>query len=192
VGIVAAAGGVNTIAEFVGNLKICLEWLLHRVSTKPDCLGSDRRLANLKDILEPIAKDRNGRMTIVPITINGPVNNLSITINTLESEAAQNAIGREREALEAPVARHHEKVLLRWYQTRNDPGSTTGDKSIVESLADWPVKTIFLAESVKVRMLEMEENFFRRAFVVDLIVETIKGKPGLYKIVAIHDTVELS
>ena len=53
------------------------------------------------------------------------------------------------------------------------------------------VKTIFLGPHLKDRMLRMEENFFRRAFLVDVHVDTIKGRPALYKIAAIHDTVEI-
>lgn len=188
--LVALGDNFNTVVDFARNLRACLDWFLRKEGDRPQATQERQRMKNMYSILEPVAKDRGSQMVVAPV-INGKVGNLTINVLSLDSNAAQNEITRETELLREPVKGFHEKVLLRWYQTRNDTSTATGDKAIIEALAERPVKTVFLGESGKARMLNMEENFFRRAFLVDVQVDTICGKPALYKITAVHDTVDL-
>jgi hypothetical protein len=139
-----------------------------------------------------VAKDRNGCLIIAPVEIKGDGNNVSVNVTTVYANAGQNAADGVIDQMREPCTAMHEKVLLRWFQTRNDPAAKTGDMAIVENVCEEPVKTLFLSESTKVRMLGMEENIYRKAFVVDLKVETLRGRPRLYVIHTIHDTVELA
>ena len=97
---------------------------------------------------------------------------------------------REINLLDTPATGLHEKVLLYWYQARGDLKSRTGDRAIIESISSSSVKTICANEMIKSQMILNNENPFKEAFVVDVIVETIKGKPALYKVVALHDKLE--
>jgi hypothetical protein len=190
--LVAMGGDINTIVEFGKHIKACLDYLLKKTPQKPSSFKEARRLQNLSDILEPIAKDPNATMTIRPMVININGANSNVVVQTMESNAAQNEIGREISQIKKPVKGFEEKVLLRWYQTRNDAKSKIGDKGIVESITGRPVKTIFSGDSLKNQMLQMDDNFYRRAFLVDIQIDTINGRPALYKIIAIHDTIDIS
>ena len=175
----------NTVIEFCGYLKTAYDYFTGKRREKP--LLEKANFNNLSNIIEPIAKDNGSQINITgTINFNAPV---TLNINSLEANAAQNALQREIAALREPSTGIHEKVLLYWYQARNDPTSQKGDRSIIESVYPSSVKTVFATESVKAKMIYGEENPFKYAFVVDVAVETINGRPALYKIIAVYDKI---
>lgn len=111
-------------------------------------------------------------------------------MNSLEANAAQNAIQREQLRLREPSARAHEKVLMYWWQARNDITGHAGDKAKIESIYDCPVKTLFMDDSIKSAILLDEPYPFKKAFIIDVVVETIEGKPMLYKITRFHEAID--
>jgi hypothetical protein len=176
-----------TILDFACYLKNAFHLMLGKELTKPDELKLQKpNYENLTAVLEPVAKDKDG-----VISINSTFENhapVTIQINYLEANAIQNAGRRAIEHLRAPSTGFHEKVLLYWYQARNDKKSQKGDRAIIESISPTPAKTIFVSEGVKGKMLLGANNPFKRAFIVDVAVETIDGKPALYKILDVHDS----
>jgi hypothetical protein len=174
-----------TILDFSVYLKGAYDFLLGKIQHKPKLQKPNYE--NLIKILEPVAKDRQGKIIIDSCFRNHtPVN---IQINYIEANAAQNSAHREIAELKTPATGVQEKVLLYWYQARNDQRSQTGDRAIIESISDAPVKTIFISEGTKGKMLLGSNNPFKRAFVVDVMVETIDGKPALYRITDVHDSI---
>lgn len=182
----------NLLADFSANLKNILAWACGSRTKEPPEASDLQTLTHIEAILAPLVKDRGSSMTLGPVVNNAPVENQTIIVNHIAAtQGSEYAADRKRE-IEEPAKKIHEKVLLRWYQTRNDPGSTVGDSAIVETIQNKHVKTVFMAESVKARMLAIESNIYHRGFLVDLRVESVKGRPKLYVIMAIHDeTVDL-
>jgi hypothetical protein len=176
----------NEIVEFTKHLKRCYDYLLARNQEKPANLEK-ADLVNLSKIVEPIAKDNGAQINIATAHFHSPV---QITINSLEANAAQNRIKREIELLQEPVTGVHEKVLLYWYQARNDPKSQAGDRAIIESISRSSVKAVFANESVKARMLLADDNPFTHAYVTDVAVETVKDRPALYRILNVHEKLD--
>jgi len=119
--------------------------------------------------------------------VHGP---LVLHVDSQRANAIQNKARREIEALAEPSKGLHEKVLLRWYQARGVAESKAGDRAIIESISSLPVKTICANDVIKMQMILEEGNPFREAYIVDVMVDTIRGKPALYKILAIHDKFE--
>jgi hypothetical protein len=149
---------------------------------KPDI---DRRtLQNLSSIVEPVAKDTGSQLNIG--TNHGAV---FLTINSSEANHSQNTIRRLLADDKSATTGYHEKVLLYWHQARNDPRSGAGDRGIIESISDAPVKVICINERIKQQMVLDKKNPFREAYIVDVAVETIKGKPAVYKVMALHDKI---
>lgn len=180
------AENANTIIGFSSYLKSAYDYLTGK---SPDKLQFEKgNYQNLSSIIEPIAKDKGSQINC-NTTINGNVQ-VTINLNSLEANAAQNIAKREIDALAEPITGVHNKVLLYWYQARNDLRSTTGDKAIIESLNSNPVKVIFDNETLKQKMLSDPENIFVHAYVVDVSVETIKGKPAVYKIIDVHEKID--
>lgn len=178
----------NTVIEFCEYLKTAYGYFTGKLREKPQPALEKVNFQNLSNIIEPIAKDSGSQMNInATLNFNAPV---TLNLNSMEANAAQNAIQRDLEAMSEPVTGIHERVLLYWYQARNDPESQKGDRAIIESLHPNSVKAIFATESVKAKMLYGEENPFKYAYIVDVAVETVGGGPALYKIISVYDKIE--
>jgi|GEM_PF-368130 len=177
----------NSIISFSGYLKKAYDSLLGRSKAKLPL--AKQNYENLSNIVEPIAKDNASQLTVQNV-INGNVQ-ISITLNSIEANAAQNAAKREIQALAEPLSGVQEKVLIYWYQARKDVKSQVGDRGIIESISKKPVKVIFGTEGIKARMLLETENPFKFGYVVDVVVETVKDKPAVYKIINLYHKVEL-
>ncbi len=108
------------------------------------------------------------------------------TVNSNDANAIQNRAA-------GWIANHAEPLrgvlrgqLFYFFQARDDKEATTGDRGIIEAISPHPVKTIFANETAKVAMLD--EALFRKAYVVDLEVHTIDGRPRLYKILEVSSS----
>jgi hypothetical protein len=159
-------------------------------------LGKDEKPQNIEKtdydqfnkIVNPIAKDSSSQFNLTAV-INGDVKlNQTFNIGHVEANAIQNGIARQLQMLKAPVERLQKKVLLYWYQARNDPKSKFGDMSIIESISQIPVKTIFAFDALKYEMMFGDKsNPFHYAYIVDVMVDTIQGKAAAYKIIEFHE-----
>lgn len=177
----------KSIIPFVEHLKVVTRYLLGKEENKPE--GADAgTLKNVEAILEPVASDSGSNLLFSPVFKNE--GNVVLNFNSIEANAMQNRARSEIALKAEKISGRKEKVLLYFYQARNDTKSTTGDKAIVESIALDPVKTIFGNEDMKKRILLMDENLFNFAYVVNLFVETIRDKPKLYTITDILDKIE--
>jgi hypothetical protein len=173
---------VNTVVSFSTFLKKSYDFLTGKSEGEPAKL--DRKaLEHLRQIVEPIAKDNGSQLNIG--TLNGNV----YYITSAEANQAQNAVDRLLRDESASATKYHEKVLLYWHQARNDSRSTTGDKGIIESISEMPVKVICMKDHLKSEMILDIENPFKEAYIVDVAVETINGKPVVYKIMALYEKV---
>ncbi len=170
----------NALVNFFKHIKAAYDYLSGASDVKPPL--DKTTYQNLSNIVEPVAKDRGSQINIGNVS-----GDLVLHINSTEANAIQNAAKREIELLAEPTVGIHEKVLLYWYQARNEAKSGTGDRAIIESISPKPVKTIWADDLVKSQMVLDDENPFKEAYVVDVFVETIRGKPALYKILKLHE-----
>jgi len=180
------AENANTIIDFASHLRTGFYFLLGKLKDRPEFKKKD--LQNLSGIVEPVAKDSAAQLN-VNTTINGNVS-LVFNFNSIEANAIQNSATREIMALKEPVTGMHTKVLLYFYQARNDPKSMTGDRGIIESIFPFPVKVIFESEALKSQVLWASENPFTSYYIVDVAVETVEARPIVYKVLDVHETIE--
>ncbi|WKZ15466.1 MAG: hypothetical protein QY317_16345 [Candidatus Jettenia caeni] len=174
---------VNTIIEFSIHLKNSYYYFLGK-NNKPRTYEK-HEYNQFSNIIEPIAKDHGSQINI-STTINGDVH-LNFGLNSMEANAIQNAIERELKLISATQKDRHEKVLLYLYQAKGDVDSNTGNKGIIEKISLSPIKVIFDNEEIKRNVLLNVKNPFLMAYIVDVEVDTIEGRPALYKIVAFHE-----
>lgn len=178
---------LKSLVEFAKYLKSTYQYFIGKEEEKPQLQKAD--LNNLSTFIEPIAKD-NGSQLNITATDGGNVS-ITFNINSQEANAAQNTIRRELEQFKEPEKRFYEKVVLYWHQASKDVTKQTGDRGIIESIASNPVKVIFDNEKTKALMiLQSGENPFMSAYIVDVFVETINGKPALYKIISVYERLE--
>lgn len=172
-----------TVIDFGVYTKAVVDFFLGKTNEKVKL--DKRSYENFSKFVEPVAKD-NGAQLNCHGNVNSTVNNFFI-LGSNDANAMQNRIQKEICALEEPLTGKKENVVLYWYQARNDAKSRAGDFAIIESIQAKPVKAI-VDESIKSAVLSGDENLFNLAYLVDVDVETIDGKPKLYKIIALHDT----
>ena len=175
----------DTIIEYAKHLKIVYDWFAGRGEKKPQSLEKTT-LQNLSTIVEPVAKDQSSQMNIGAVNVQGDLV-LTLNLSSVDANAVQNAIRRELDSMKEPVTGIHEKVLMYWAQARNQPDSKSGDKGRIESIHKGDVKVVFANDRLKTKMLYESAFPFSHAYVVDVSVETIEGRPALYKVLEVHD-----
>lgn len=175
----------KTVIEFGKYLKVAYDALLAR---RADAHLPRHTYENLSCFVEPVAKD-NGSQVNVSTVINGNVS-LHLHLGSVEANAVQNAARHEMASAKTSVTGLHEQVVLYLYQARNDAKSSAGDRAVIESIHPGPVKLVFNEDGQKAAILAASDNPFQHAYLVDVMVETIGGRPVLYKVVQLRDTMD--
>lgn len=180
----------NTVIDFCLNLKSAFDWLQGK-SGRPKEVASDQ-LENYASIVNPVVKDAGSQLNILGgisaeslTIINAPV---SITLDHRAASFAHETARKEIALLSKRKAGIHEKVVLRWYQARNDPKSKSGDRGIIESIQRQSVRVVFVNAGVKAKMLSGIRNPFKQAYLVDVAVETVQDKPVLFRIIEFYES----
>lgn len=173
------------IIQFASYLKNVYDFLLGRNNNRPNFTKVN--YLNFAGFVEPIAKDNASQLNIH--TIHNEKVELIFNLSSIDANAAQNSVKRELGLLAEPSTGIHRNVVFYWYQARNDASSQAGDKVIIESIYPFPVKAIFDSELVKSKVVWCNENPLTSGYLVDVSVETIQGKPVLYKILDIHSRI---
>lgn len=178
----------NSLIGFAKHLKTAYDYFLGKAETKP--ILHNTEYGNLTAIVEPVAKDNGSQINFITQHIDNRTIYQDFKLDSHEANEAQNLIAKERLLLKAPETQPHRKKVLYWYQARNDMQSRAGDRGIIESIAPSPIKIEFEDDAAKDAMLHGLANPFLTGYVVDVAVETIQGKPVLYKVVGYHGKVE--
>lgn len=174
----------NAIADFLEHFKSVIEWLKGGNANAKDNPFAGKTLDNISSFLDPVAKDKNAKLTINAITVNGDVS-APIIIGNADANYVQNAKRIVDEENASPNVKTIEGVMLRWYQSRNSPDQS-GDKAIIESISTRPIRTVFSDKKLKTLLMSVQENIFKCAWLVDVVVESFDGVPKLYRIESIE------
>jgi hypothetical protein len=112
-------------------------------------------------------------------------------IGSTEANAIQNRARIQLEALKEPALDVRTKQLMYWHQVRNEDGPATGEKAVIESISERPIKVVFDTRDLREEMLYGNENPLKEAFVVDVEVQTVRGKIAAYKVLQLHERLAL-
>lgn len=96
----------------------------------------------------------------------------------------------------APKSTTVREVLMTFQQADKTPGKErgrTGDRVIITSVTSKPLPVYFPSEAstIKRRILDQTENPFSKAYIVDAIVEYVGDVPKLYRVIELHEIVDL-
>lgn len=176
----------DTLAGFLGSLNDVVQFFLGKPNgTKQP---TKKEAEEIIKIFEPVARDSGSQLNV---QFNGTVNIEAIHYhyNSQEANAVQNSARRYLgPTLPTNQILHDETLVL--HQVRGDSKSKSGDKGIIDSISQRPVKLLFTSEKIKNDILESPDNPFQQVFVVDVEVKTADGKPALYKVLALKDSFE--
>lgn len=185
--VLSQMNSAATIIAFSAYLKKGYDFLLGKDNQRPTNFKKVD-YQNFANFVEPVAKDKASQLTIFNVINGNPI--LVYKLPSLDANAAQNAAKREMGMIIEPSTGLHRNVVLYWHQVKKDVISHTGDRAIIESIASYPVKVIFESEKVKAEMVLGDANPLTSGYLVDVSVETINGKPVLYKVLNLHERIE--
>ena len=174
----------DTLAGFLGNFNDVIQFFLGNTESKRE--PTKREADQIIRVFEPVAKDSSSQLAV---QFNGSthIGDIHYHFNSQQANAIQNS-ARRYLGPTLPDNKILHDELLTLYQVRGDPKAKSGDKGVIESISNAPVKLLLTSEDIKKGILEAPENPFQRVFLVDVEVKTADGKPALYKVLALKDS----
>lgn len=164
---------------------------------------SDTSKTELADILRavtPIANDPKGTATIEAITYEDKERKVRATLkfNTRQAKTATKEIEKHRIELERSAAADHERVLMIFKRTDIryvEVGKRSGERVVIEAISPKDLPLVYASRLAEDRVKDVlkysDENVFKKAFDVDVNVETRDGKPIAYRVKHVHDIIDL-
>ncbi len=181
----------DLLGAFVGNLSEMAEYFLKGSSSakKQPNEPSRSEARQLSQIIEPIAKDVGAQLSIQAKDNASVTFHAHFHLNSRDANAIQNQVKRFL-GPDLPALEVRRDQLLTLEQVKNVASSKTGDRAIIEAI--WPraVKLQFLSEEAKHKVLTLEQNPLQKVFVVDVEVHSVGGKPALYRVIEVKETIE--
>ena len=181
----------NLILDFAKQIKSIYDYFVLSKGDEPELNVPE--LKGVHDMVSIPANDRNGLMTVQVINDNaGNVIFEGCTFNHIEGNGIQNQSDnalKERKALsnEGDIYR---KQLMTIYQVRKD-GADRGNKGVIDAISDRKLGLVFDSDTLEDDILRSAQNPMLKGYIVDVIVQTVQGKPAAYKIMALHDVIDL-
>ena len=174
----------DTLAGFLGSINDVIQFFLGNPEAKKE--PTRKEADQIVKFFEPMAKDIGSQLHV---QFNGTahINEIHFHYNSQQANAVQNSARRYLGPM-PPTNQIRRDELLTLHQVRGDAKSRSGDRGIIESVSESPVKLWFTSEEIKKGILESPDNPFQRVFVVDVEVKTADGKPALYKVLALKDS----
>lgn len=190
-GLIPFAENMNIILDFSSYLKSVFEYFTKGKGKEPDLGIAEAK--NLRDLLNVVTGDNQGEIHIGAID-NGDKRNVlnNCVINFFDGNSAQNQIDKKIAKMKEvrPDEEVYARQLMTIYQVRKGTGST-GNKGIIESISDRKLGLVFDTDELENEILHSEQNPTLKGYVVDVIVQTAQGRPAAYKIMALHDVIDL-
>ena len=145
-------------------------------------------LKQWNNILNPIAKD-NGSQMNMHVSDGGTVIQ-NFFFDSTAANAAQNRIRNEMGEMDEPKDFMHRRCVMTWFQARFDPASQVGNKVVIESISDKPLRVVFDNNAIREGMYAQGSQFGvpwqDLAYFVDVQVQTIDGKPRVVTIMKFY------
>lgn len=190
--IAGAIGDVKLFVDFGKEFISLTKYFLGKTA-RPDDMDK-RKCEDIRQIVAPIAENTGSVMNFNFGDNANPT--IKLRVNSIEANAIQNSAVREIEHLKEPSSEVHKEVLLQWEQAKNTPGVESGqtaDRAIIDEIDDKARKVYFPEESrsIKEEMIGSDDNFFSKAYLVDVEVLVTQRKIVGYKILKLLDTFDL-
>lgn len=157
-------------------------------------------VAHTMDVVQAIAQDPNATAILETIVIeeDGESRRVEIAFTSSEARQAVKTLENQKAELDKTTEVDHTRVLMTFVRPSiqdSRVGKSTGERAIIPEINDKDRPVLYssdLASSqIKDLLRSSDENVFRKGFDVDVNVEMREGKPVAYRIVALHDVVDL-
>ena len=197
--IVAGMATANTVHEFVERWGGTLQRLGKRRGERLE--GATK--SELQSIMQQVAAvalvpGSKLELSAISTTNHGQeVTALKVITSTEAAMAAENA-NYQRIEMEKTTDVDHKKVLLRLTRTdtrRGKVGKKAVEHAVIESISPRDLALIYASDLAEQRMrheiVSENENVYWKGFVVDVNVEFSRGKPVAYRVMHVHNVIDL-
>ena len=191
-GLIPFFENMNIILDFSLYLKTIMEYFTEGKGEEPDLKVQEAK--NLRDMLNVVAGDNKGKMQVGAINKRDKTYILNnCTFNFFNSNSAQNQLEKRIDKLKEIQQSDeiYSRQLMTIYQMRSDMSSDTGNKAVIDAISTKKLGVVFETDELKERILNSEYNPAKKAFLVDVEILTAGGKPAAYKVLALHDVIDL-
>lgn len=199
VGAVRLMSGANTVHEFVERWGGTLSWMGKKKGKRLEGAAKSDLQAIMQQ-LAPIVSVSGSKIEISAIRFENGAQNVSAFHVVTSSEAAvavENAAEQKRE-MEQTTDADHNRVLMRFTRTdtkRGKVGKKAIEKAVIESISSKELAVIYASDLSEQRIrheIVERESVYWKGFVVDVNVEYSQGKPVAYRVMHVHDVIELA
>jgi len=156
------------------------------------------QLNHVTDALTAIATDTSGNAKLETIIFreDGEERELVTTFTAQEARVAVQTIEDQKRSLDAKEGFDEPLVLLvfeRPARSVTSVGRKTGEQAIIEKITAKPLPVVYASELAQksIKQAFQEDNVFRQGFVVDVNVERKNDKPLAYRIMNLHQIIDL-
>ena len=179
----------ETAKKYAEHITTIMQWLLGK-EDQPERQVSRQTLQNIHDIMEPIAKDSG---STINLAVNGNGNTINIfSASSVDANAIQNSARRQIDQFREPSEAFHSQVLMYWHRASASEANARTDRVVIQSISKDPVAVIFDSVDLKKATLFEPDKPFAKAFLVDVEIQYVMDVPRLYKVVAVHKTIDLN
>lgn len=183
------AATVTPLEAWIAQFIKTIDWL-RKGGAKPDIAVGKKDLQNIKKTFSIVAKDNS---SVMMMNLDGCniENFYNITYSNEDAQKITSSAEREIKALDEKEEHIYKNRLMVWDQSRFNLQATTGDKALIESLHDKPVKIIFQNEDDKIYMHNAGKMFDgvpwqNLGFIIDVEVQYLNGYPRVYNVLYVH------
>lgn len=159
--------------------------------------------SDLKDFMgavSAVARDPDASSTLSAAVFEDGKKKIraAVQFNTPQARKAVDEIEQHRRELEHGASADHERKLMVFVQSNikdTEIGKRTGEWVLIEEVNERPLPLIYASElaeeRIKYEIREAEDNLYKKGFVVDVNVQLRGGRPIAYRVVNLHQVIDL-
>lgn len=156
-------------------------------------------LADFHKTVAAIANDPNGTVSLDVAYFEDGKRQLKsgFKFTTAQARKVQKEIENHRAEIEGTGALDRKRVLMTFVRTdirTRDPGKVSGELVVIEEISEKPRALIYASDMAESRIkaeVRDDDSVFKKGFVVDVNIETKKGKPVAYRVTHVHQVIDL-
>lgn len=175
---------IQIVEKFVKTYGAVLGKYLHG-SKEADATRTD--LKDFMGSVSAIANDPNGRSTLQAVAYEDGKKKIRavLVFDTVQAREAQKQIEDQKLLLESATSADHQRVLMTFKQSNvkdSVMGKRTGERVAIEDISPRDLPLIYASElaeqRIKHEVREADENVYKKAFIVDVNVQLVGGRPA--------------
>jgi len=197
-GTIAAMTAANTVHDFVEKWGGTLKRLGKRRGERLDG-ASKAELQTIMQQLVAVATIPGSSLQLSAIhTKDGTQETTAFqAVTSVEARIAVDNAEHQRTEMERTTDADHKRVLLRFTRADTKPsrvGRKAIEQAVIEAISPKGLAVIYASDLAEQRIrheIVERESVFWKGFVVDVNVEYSQGKPVAYRVMHVHDVIDL-